>query len=257
MFEFPFNKVEIFILVFLRITGFVYASPIFSHSNINNYLKAAFSFVFALVIFQFVPLFELPNTSLVFYLLICSIEVVVGLIIGLFIAFVFEIVIFGAYLIDYQIGFGFVNIVDPARNMQISITSIFYSMLALTLFIVLDFHHLLIESLIFSYKQFHIGNYMINTDIFHIFNKSAAMIFNAGIKIGAPAIIVVFATEVIIGIIGRTVPKFQILIIGFPIKIAAGFIGISIALFFFQASFVKTVNTVITNLDSLIKVLGA
>lgn len=257
MFNFPFEKIEIFILVFLRITGFVHSSPVFSHSTVTTYLKIALSFVLSLVIFQYVPLFELPNTSILFYLLICAIELVIGLIIGLFISFIFEIVIFGAYLIDYQIGFGFVNIVDPSRNIQISITSIFYSLLAFTLFIVLDFHHLLIESLLFSFKQFHIGQYFFNTNIFQIFNKSALMIFNAGIKIGAPAVLIVFSTEVIIGIIGRTVPKFQILIIGFPIKISAGFIGISIALIFFQTSFIRNVNLVFENLDLLIKVLGA
>lgn len=256
MFNFPFEKIEFFILVFLRITGFVYGSPIFSHSTVNNFLKVALSFILALVIFQYVPLFELPSVNLFFYLMICVIEIVIGLIIGLFISFLFEIVIFGAYLIDYQIGFGFVNIVDPSRNMQISITSIFYSLLAFTLFIVLDFHHMLIESLLYSYKMFHVGNYYFNSDIFQVFNNSAAMIYNSGIKIGAPAILVVFSTEVIIGIIGRTVPKFQILIIGFPIKIAAGFIGISIALFFFQASFVRTANEVFRNLDLLIKTLG-
>jgi len=257
MFNFPFDRIEIFVLVFLRIVGFIQGSPIFSHSTVNNYIKLSFSFVIAIVVFQFIPLFELPDVGLIFYLLICGVEMIVGLIIGLFISFLFEIVIFGAYLIDYQIGFGFVNIVDPARNMQISITSIFYSILALTLFVVLDFHHLLIESLMYSYSQFHIGHYYVSSNIFQIFNKSALMMFNAGIKIGAPAILIVFSTEVIIGIIGRTVPKFQILIIGFPIKISAGFIGISIALFFFQVSFVRTTKLVITNLDTLIKLLGA
>lgn len=55
-------------------------------------------------------------------------------------------------------------------------------------------------------------------------------LFVVAIKTGAPVIVALLCTSVGLGLIARTVPQINIFIVGFPLKIAVGLIGIGLTL---------------------------
>jgi Flagellar biosynthesis pathway, component FliR len=44
-------------------------------------------------------------------------------------------------IIDFQMGFGVVNVLDPQTETQVSITAQFHNILAILMFLALDAHH--------------------------------------------------------------------------------------------------------------------
>lgn len=55
-------------------------------------------------------------------------------------------------------------------------------------------------------------------------------IFVVAIKLGAPVIAMLLMISIGFGLIARTVPQINILIVGFPVKIAVGLICIGLSL---------------------------
>jgi flagellar biosynthetic protein FliR len=76
-------------------------------------------------------------------------------------------------------------------------------------------------------------------------------IFVVAIKTGAPVITILLLTSVGLGLIARTVPQINIFIVGFPLKIAIGLIGIGLTL----PLFAKIVGTLFLSFDGKLKLL--
>ena len=55
-------------------------------------------------------------------------------------------------------------------------------------------------------------------------------IFTIGIKIAAPAFVLLLVTTVILGIIARAIPQMNVLIVGLPLKILLGLVGLIISI---------------------------
>ncbi|MFA7464085.1 MAG: flagellar biosynthetic protein FliR, partial [Syntrophales bacterium] len=57
--------------------------------------------------------------------------------------------------------------------------------------------------------------------------------FEIGIKVGAPIIAILFFMSVGLGLVARTVPQINIFIVGFPLQIAIGLIGVGVTMPYF------------------------
>ena len=62
------NGIEIFLLIFVRMTGLFVIAPIFGGRNIPSYLKIGFSFMLALILINTIKVQELAFSNIrVFY----------------------------------------------------------------------------------------------------------------------------------------------------------------------------------------------
>jgi flagellar biosynthetic protein FliR len=55
-------------------------------------------------------------------------------------------------------------------------------------------------------------------------------VFYVGFQLAAPIFIVMFLVDFTLGVAAKTVPQMQILVVGFPLKIAVGLIIIGLAM---------------------------
>lgn len=76
-------------------------------------------------------------------------------------------------------------------------------------------------------------------------------IFIVAVKTGAPIMTILLLTSVGLGMLARTVPQINIFIVGFPLKIGIGLIGIGLTL----PIFVKIVGTLFVTFEGKIKLL--
>ena len=152
-----FGQYQIFLLVMIRASGIFIFSPFFSSQNIPNTMKIGLTFSISLLITSILPFVPaLSNESLV---LIIFKELMVGVIIG-FISYSF----FSAFyvmgqIIDMNIGFGMVNVVDPQNKVQVPLMGNFYYILAFLMLLSTDGHHTIISALVDSYNFIPIGSF--------------------------------------------------------------------------------------------------
>lgn len=129
------NSVELFLLIFVRMTGLFVTAPIFGRRNIPVYYKVGFAFITAILASSVIRVDHVINTDnfLIFALYILK-EFLVGIVIGFVAYAVFTCIYLAGQIIDMQIGFGMVNVFDPMSNIQIPITANLYFILAMIIF---------------------------------------------------------------------------------------------------------------------------
>ncbi|HOW57786.1 MAG TPA: flagellar biosynthetic protein FliR [Smithellaceae bacterium] len=229
------EHIEAFILVLLRVSAIVVTIPVISDKAVPVRFKAALSVLITLIVFPLV-LSKIPKPSqmeaIVFMYRMAG-EVLIGVIIGFVARLVFTGIQIAGNLIGFQMGFAIANVIDPLTSDQVSIIAEFQYLMAMLVFLVVDAHHIFFSAIVQSYT-------IVNPFSFHFSGQLMQLIFDfsknmfvVAVKIGAPLMAVMLFTNVVLGIIARTVPQINVFIVGFPLQIAMGlvFIGITAPLF--------------------------
>jgi flagellar biosynthetic protein FliR len=94
-----------------------------------------------------------------------------------------------------------------------------------------DGHHLLLTVLAQSFGEVPVGGPpLLPGRVFEILLPLSSLMFQLAIKLVAPIIVVLFLTQVAMGLVARTVPQVQVMILAFPLTIALGLIFLSLTL---------------------------
>jgi len=160
-----------------------------------------------------------------------------SLVVGMLVAFVvgipFAAVRFAGQVIGVQIGFSMVNTIDPQSGIQASVLAQLYYLLAVILFFALDLHHLLIRVLVETCIVVPLFGDVAGRSGAWLVVSSFGEFFKMGFVIAMPVVIVLMLISAAMGFVVKTVPQINILIVGFPIKIAVGLAAIGASLVFF------------------------
>lgn len=255
IFELLFNKYELFLLVLVRTSGIFLISPFFSSQNVPNTLKAGFSFILSILITIILDV-NLNIYDTTFVVLLVK-ELMVGLIIG-FISYAFFSTFYVmGQIIDMKIGFGMVNVIDPQHRIQVPLMGNFYYIIAFLILLAINGHHTIINALIDSYDYVGIGKFVFKQDTAFFLIDILSKSFITGFKLSAPIIAIIFLTDLLLGILARTIPQMNVFVVGMPLKILIGLllIGVSLPIFYTIATgvFNDTVNEIYNFLKSFVK----
>ena len=229
--EILYRGMDAFLLVFVRMTGLFVISPIFGRRNVPAYLKIGFSFFLALILVNVIALPELDyyNNIYQFALLIFK-EFVVGTAIGFVTYLAFSAIYVAGQLIDMQIGFGMVNILDPLSNIQIPVTANFYFILSMLAFLAVRGHHAVIKALFASYKMVPLGGALFNDNLTEDVMRIFGNMFIIGFKIAAPVTAAILIADVAMGVMSKTIPQLNVFVVGMPAKIFLGIAALMITI---------------------------
>ncbi|PYG89835.1 flagellar biosynthetic protein FliR [Ruminiclostridium sufflavum DSM 19573] len=224
------NSLELFLLVFVRMTGLFVIAPIFGR-NMPAYLKIGIAFTTAVLMTSVIKVDNIIATdSYLLYAFYVIKEFLVGVVIGFVAYALFTSIYIAGQIIDMQIGFGMVNVFDPISNIQVPITANLYYMMAMLIFLATNGHHLLIKALYQSFTLVPIGSAGVGPDmtenIIEVFRK----MFSIGFKIAAPILAAILIADVVLGIISKTIPQMNVFVLGMPLKILVGLIIIMITI---------------------------
>jgi flagellar biosynthetic protein FliR len=169
-------------------------------------------------------------------------SLVVGAMLGFTVNLVFTAVRFAGSVAGMQIGFAIVNSFDPMSNSQVSVISQLYYLLAVLLFFVTGAHQILVAAMFQSCLVVPPYASLSATGGAWQIMQEYGTIFTLGFRIAAPVVVVLLLVSASMGIIVKTVPQINVLIVGFPIKIAVGLITLGLSLVFFRQILVNTMG---------------
>ncbi len=223
------NRIDLLILVFVRMSGLFVAAPIFGARNLPAYLKIGFAGITSLILATTLPTVSTYfNGSLLLYSTLVFKEFLIGLLIGFIAYVIFTAIYMAGEIIDMQMGFGVVNVMDPVSNVQVPITGNFYYILSLLIFLILDGHHILIAAIFRSYEVLPLGKGQINAELLDTMLRLMSDMFIIGFKIAAPIVLAVLITDIGLGILTKTMPQLNMFVVGIPIKIIMGLLIMAI-----------------------------
>jgi len=168
-------------------------------------------------------------------------SVLVGMLLGMAIGLPFTAVKFAGQVMGVQVGFAIVNTVDPQSGARISVIGQIYYLLGSLLFFAVNAHHAVITGLVQSCTVVPLFSPVNGSAAAWVMLKEFSSVFNIGLRIAAPCVMVLLLVSATMGVIVKTVPQINVLIVGFPIRIAAGLMTFGLSLVFFKEIFLSTV----------------
>lgn len=218
------------LFVFLRIAGVIFIAPIFGHGSIPVIAKIFLAIVITYMLMFLVKDFQFnQEQGLLMLALTGAKELITGMIIG----FAFNIVLwgiaFGGMIIGQETGFGVAAIFNPSVEFENNIIGDFYYLIALMVFLLINGHHFIIQSIHSSLKLIPLGTYVIDGDVLREVVKYAGGVFVIAIKIAAPILVSFFLVHVAMGVISRMIPQMQVFFVALPLQMILGLMLIASA----------------------------
>jgi len=224
------DRFVILLLVFVRMSSIFVLTPVFGRSELPAYLKIGLAFFCSYTILPLLGDVQVEYTNLFSFAAIVAKEFLVGIIIGYVSFLVFSALYMAGMMIDTQIGFGMVNVLDPTMNTQVPLTGNFIYILTTMLLLAMDGHHVLLSALYKSYSLLPINGFEFTEAMVNNIGTIFSDVFLIGFKISIPVFAAMLLSEVSLGILSRTVPQMNVFVVGMPMKIGIGLITLYLML---------------------------
>ena len=250
------EKFVIFLLIFIRTLSMFTTAPLYGNQAIPAQLKvwaAAFvSFAILPVIAAQSPTVSLDLGSLI---ILALQEVIVGSAIGFSLGIIFHAVVYAGELFGIVMGFSLSSLIDPQNGFDVPVIGQFEYIVAIFIFLILNGHLFLLEALATSYSAVPVSGLKITGSAVDLFVHMTGMVFVAAIKIGAPVIVSLFLTDVLLGIVSRMVPQINVFFVGMPIAIGVGLFTLMASLPFFVFVFGRLLESFEGDVVQLVRLM--
>lgn len=215
---------------FARIGGLLLSVPVFSSVLLPLRVKIIFLFVLSWVC---APLVPAELTFLNFdaaYLLYVIQELLLGMLMGFVVQLAFQVVILGGQIISMQAGMGFAVMVDPASKASVPLVGQLYLMMITLIFLALNGHLLVIDTLMESFRAMPIGHVKVSSALLWKVITFSGWMFKKALLISIPALLSLLVVSLSFGVMARAAPQLNIFSLGFPITLLMGVVVIKIGL---------------------------
>lgn len=233
--QFTQGNLEQLLLIFVRISAFIFIAPFYSINNVPRRLRAGLAFFIALVIYSVLPKGSLAYSTVIEYAVLVIKEAIAGILIGLSANICYSIISFAGRIIDMDIGFAMVSVLDPVSKEQTSITGTFYNYLFMLIMVCSDMPHYLLKAIVDAYQLIPLGNVQFNMNkIYNSFLIYLGDYLVIGFRIVLPIFAVILVTNIILGVLAKVAPQMNMFVVGMQLKIMMGLVTIFITIGMFN-----------------------
>jgi len=153
-------------------------------------------------------------------------EVAKEFLLGAFLGFLLNLLLaavqWAAYLLDFQMGFGFVSAVDPLNDTQTGVLSRFLTLLVTLLFLEFNGHHLLFRGLGYTLAAIPLGEPLFSPEMGQGLTQMLTRLFLFAARLVLPAALLLALVDFGLSIVGRVLPQLDVFLIGMPLKTVLG-----------------------------------
>ena len=227
------NQLPALGLVVLRSSGFFFSAPVFGQTRIPVIVRVLISILMGALVFPFVTLpAEAVPYNTINWMIAGLLEIMVGLIYGWSASLAFEGMVLAGQFIGLQMGFAQANVLNPESQTQRPLLSEIYFILAILVFFTINGHHMLVIAFQKSFQSVPIGQFALKAQTLEQIMTLFAQIFVVALMIAAPICGVLTLIDIIMGLIARTAPQMNVLVLSFSIKIYVGLFTLLLSLSF-------------------------
>jgi flagellar biosynthesis protein FliR len=221
-------KVLIWLLTLVRMTGLMASMPGFGQTRVPLQIRVALVLLVSLVLAPVVPAPKVLPDGLYQLTGIILTELTAGLIMGLCVASIIEIMSFAGQLMDTQMGYAFVSFLDPVSAHPVSVSGSLLTQVTMIFILVSGLHHQMILALVESYRILPIGQGLPLKPLAMV--MQVGLILVRGFQLAFPVMLTLFLIDVMEGVSGKFMPQLQLIQLSFPIKIAVGLVVLGVLL---------------------------
>ncbi len=209
----------LFTLILTRVSGVVMTAPIFGTSEVPMQVRALLAIAIALLVLpsQWDLNIPYPETT-ANYLVFVGSELVVGLCLGMGVVVLFTGLEVAGQAIAQVSGLAAAEIFDPTQETNVSVFSRLLLLVALAIFVCIGGHRLVMAGLLETFRTIPPGSTALPQTMTETLVTLVAQSFALGIRAAAPLVTALLLANLVIGLIGRTLPQLNVLVIGFGLN---------------------------------------
>ena len=209
-----------FLLIFARVSAALMLLPGYSASFVSARVRLAFALVVAFVLMPILAsvLPGMPGTVSGLFILLAS-EIVVGTFLGMIGRIMISALHTAGTVIAYVSSLASALAQDPISEQQSSTLSGFLGNMGLLMLFTSDTHHLMLMAVVDSYAMFIPGENLVLGDFADVLSRRLADSFALGVQMATPLILTGLTYYIMLGLLGRLMPTFQVFFVGLPIQI--------------------------------------
>lgn len=230
-YSFSLENFEIFILILVRISCFVFVAPFYGMTNVPRQVKIGLSIFIALLVYGFVDASQVEYTGLIGYAVIVLKEGITGLLIGLAANICNSIILFAGNIIDMDIGLSMATEFDPVNNTQVTVTGNLYFYFIMMLLVVTNMHHVILNALVDAFSLIPVNGQVFDWEhLAGAFTTYMGDMFVIAFRIMLPVFACIMILNSILGIMAKVAPQMNMFAVGIQLKIIVGFLVLFITI---------------------------
>ncbi len=215
-----------------RIFGLMALAPGFSFTVVPPLVRIIVAAAIACAITPLLgtPLERLASLAPEAYVLLLIGELCLGGLLGYLLACLVESARLAGEWIDMQIGFRIGAFYDPATEASVSVLGRVWHWLAIVFFFAVNGHHLLLQGLVRSYDICPLGAAVFQRELIPLAVQALQACFVLALQMAAPVMAALILADLTLGLVGRTIPQMQLMLVGLPGKILVGLGALALCL---------------------------
>jgi flagellar biosynthetic protein FliR len=228
---FLISRFLLFTLVLARTSTLLMTAPIFGAPGLPRHVRAFVAIAVSLLV---TPVFlgtSLPPIDhLVDYGRLLANEALTGLLLGLSMNILFSGIQVAGQIVSQMSGLSIADMFHPAFDEEASVFSSLFYFLTMAVFVAVGGHRLVMEALLDTFAAAPPGHALLGQTFVEVLITVATQSFALGIRASAPLLTALLLSNVVLGLVSRTLPQINVIAVGFGINalLALGVLFLSI-----------------------------
>ncbi len=224
-------KFILFTLVVTRVSGVVMTTPIYGTTDVPTHVRALLAMAIAILVVpsQWARSVPYPG-SMIQYMVLVGSELLIGLSLGLGVVILLSGIELAGQMIGQVSGLLIAEIFDPTQGSDVSIFSRLLSLLALAIFVLIGGHRMVMGGLLDTFQAIPPGSAAVPISLSETLVVLITQSFALGIRAAAPLVTALLLAHLVLGLIGRTLPQLNILVVGFGLNTMLTFAALMLSL---------------------------
>lgn len=223
-YSFSMAELEFFLLIFCRISCFIYIAPFYSMNNTPSRIKIGLSFLVSVLLYTTMGQKPLLVYDTVYgYAALVLKEAAVGLLMGYGCNICTGIIGFAGRIIDMETGLSMASMMDPTTREEMSISGLIYQYGIMLLLIVSGMYQYIMKALAESFTLIPVAGAVFPTDkLLNVMLKFMADYILISFRICLPMFAVMIVLNALLGILTKVAPQMNMFSVGMQIKVLVG-----------------------------------
>ena len=210
------------VLAMVRVSGMVLFAPFFSSTALPVRAKAVFVLAVAFLLAPLVA--ALPNAHAEIGFAPILGELAVGLVYGLALAMLNEMLLFAGQIAGMQFSFSLVNLMDPSSPIETPLLGTLFQMAGTLVIISAGLDRILLASMMRSFRAAPLGSYAMTPATGLAMMQAASGVFVAAVELAAPVLAATLLVEIATSLMGKLSPQLPVMFLSVPMKQITGFV---------------------------------
>ena len=208
-------------LALVRVSGVMLFAPFFSSNALPMRTRAVFAGALAFLLGPVVAALPRADAAITFSSLLG--ELAVGLVYGLSLTLLNEMLLFAGQIVGLQFSFSLVNLMDPGSSIETPLMGELFQLMGTLTILAAGLDRILLASLVRSFRAAPLGAFALRPPAALEIVRATGGVFLAAVELAAPVLAATMLVEIAVALLGKLSPQLPVMFLTVPLKTLTGF----------------------------------